>query len=229
MFLEPVYNDDFRANAVIGEDGRLVKYYKPHRFRSLIYNVCTVLMYGCGLRPSFKHCSSDAVGTRVLNMVLGTLAISDKISPNVKLSHPKIAIVVNGDRTEMLATAREISRCLVVTNALTRSLTYSFKHLPERIEEELGVPCIKSGIVNRVQYGVPDRFLHESGSAAFSQLTRLWPSVTQRGDVKHPACSKDPRWTGLMLCLAEWQGRTEIVDTVTQGTLEALRLNTMTS
>ncbi|KAF0029322.1 hypothetical protein F2P81_018427 [Scophthalmus maximus] len=40
---------------------------------------------------------------------------------------------------------------------------------------------------------------------------------------KHPSCSGDPRWMGLlMVCLSEWQRRPAVSDTVAAGSLDAL-------
>ncbi|KAE8277726.1 hypothetical protein D5F01_LYC24255 [Larimichthys crocea] len=197
-----------------------------------MYDVYTVLLYGCGLTPVFEHGSSDAAGDRVLRLVVGTLAVADRLSPDVHPKHPKIVIVVREGREQTVKVARELSRCIVAATARRKragALEYTFKELPSNLERE--VSCCPSWTAESEEsaaaaagahYALPEKFIGETGISAFAQLTTLWPSVSKRSDVKHPACSQDPRWIGVMVCLAEWEGRKQISDTVALGALEAL-------
>ena len=233
VFFEPVHNHagHCRTQGTLDESGRLVKYYKPHKFLSLMYDICTVLVYGCGLRPVFVRGSSDAAGERVLNLVMGTLALADKLTSDVYPSRPKISIVVREGREEMVKLAREISRCVVVTVGRRRragALVYTFRELPNNIESETCHSSSLTGYSQRAaHYASPEKFIGDSGISAFAQLMTLWPSVCKRGDIKHPTCSPDPRWIGLMVCLAEWQGQRRIADAVAPGALEALTTLTL--
>ncbi|KAK2811897.1 hypothetical protein Q5P01_000119 [Channa striata] len=227
VFFEPVHNADWKVPSTLDEDGKLLRYYKPHRFRSLACHVCTVLAFGCGLRPVFVHGSSDAAGDRVLDAVLVATALSERLSADAYPGPFGIALVVRGGREEMLKRARELCRTVLVTNGRTTTgaSAYALEGLPERLDGELARgPRPLSTSPRGCLYASPERFLAESGALAFAQLTTLWPSASQRADVKHPACSGDPRWIGLMLCLAEWQGSPSVSDSVALGALEALLL-----
>lgn len=224
VFFEPVHNEDYRTRAQLDNKGRLVKYYKPHKFFSVMYDVYTVLVYGCGLRPVFVHGQSDAAGSNVLNTVMATLCLADRVSPAVYPIKARIAIVVHEGREEILKLAREVSRCIVVTTGCRKragALSYAFRELRPNLEREASLPWAGHDRPTS-HYPLPEKFICDAGVSAFAQLTTLWPSVSKRSDVNHPACSRDPRWIGLMLCLAEWEGRRQIADTVAPGALEAL-------
>ncbi|TKS65619.1 Flap endonuclease 1 [Collichthys lucidus] len=231
VFFEPVHNKDYKNRVSLDNEGRLVKYYKPHNFSLLMYDVYTVLLYGCGLTPVFEHGSSDAAGDRVLRLVVGTLAVADRLSPDVHPKHSKIVIVVREGREQTVKVARELSRCIVAATARRKragALEYTFKELPSNLEREVSrcpswtAESEESAAAAGAHYALPEKFIGETGISAFAQLTTLWPSVSKRSDVKHPACSQDPRWIGVMVCLAEWEGRKQISDTVALGALEAL-------
>lgn len=226
VFFEPVHNQDYFTRVTLEDNGRLIRYYKPYRFISLMYDVYTVQVYGCGLRPVFVHDSTDVAGCSVLNMVMGTLALADKLSSNVYPSHPKVVIVVRNGREEMLKVAREISRCTVMTTGHNSAgaLAYTFRELPHNLEREACLPWTGDG-KSTSHYPLPEKFISDTGISTFDQLMTLWPTVSKRRDVKHPACSRDPRWIGVMVCLAEWEGLRNIADALAPGALEALRLS----
>ncbi|KAK2829948.1 hypothetical protein Q5P01_017879 [Channa striata] len=129
VFFEPVHNADWKVPSTLDEDGKLLRYYKPHRFRSLGYHICTVLAFGCGLRPVFVHGSSEATGDRVLDAVLVATALSERLSADAYPGPFGIALVVRGGREEMLKQARELCRTMLVG-------------LPKRLDSEL--PAIPS-------------------------------------------------------------------------------------
>lgn len=153
-----------------------------------------------------------------MDLVLCTLALGDVLSMDAPPGKFGVTLVVRGGRGEILKRARELSRCMIVTKAGA----YELEEIPESLDRELGGPLSSWSQGPRRIYGSPRRFLSESGLATFAQLTTLWPSAGLRLDVKHPSCSGDPRWIGLMLCLAEWQGQRLIANTLVPGALEAL-------
>lgn len=226
VFFEAVHqNEQPCASAVLHEDGKLVKLYRPHKFRSLMSDIYTVTVYGCGLIPVFACGSSDVARNRVFNLAMGTLALADKISPEAHPRQPKAVIVVREGREEALKVARDISRSILVTRSSKRragAVAYAFQELPSTLERQASLPS-RPNRARAVHYAAPEDFLRERGASAFARLAALWPRLLKRGDVKHPASSRDPRWIGLALCLAEWERRTEIADRLARGALEALR------
>ena len=225
VFFEPVQHR--RLKARLDDNGRLVKYYKSPHFFSLMYDLNTVLVYGCGLTPVFSPDSSDPTGEQILHLVLGTLAVANRLCTDVYPICPRIAIFVPEGRGEILNLARKITHCTVVTTDRRKRacpLAYKFKELPLNLDKQACATWSVNDKLGR-QYAFPDTFARNRGISTFAQLTALWPSVSKRRDVKNPACSNEPRWIGLMVCVAEWQGQRQLADSVAPGALESLRLS----
>nr|BBA49238.1 hypothetical protein [Oryzias latipes] len=218
VFFAPAPNPAWKRHFDLTERGKLVRYYRPCSFSPLTYHVHTVLTFGCGLRPVFEHGSADPAGDKILDLVLCALALGNVLSTDAPPGRFGVTLVVRGGRGEMLKRARELSRCVIVTKAGA----YEFEELPKRLDRELAASPSSSSYGARPVYGEPRRFLSESGAATFAQLTTLWPQAGLRSDVKHPSCSGDPRWIGLMVCLAEWQGHRLVANALVPGALEAL-------
>lgn len=224
VFFEPVHNTDCTTLSDVKEDGRLVKFYKPYNYRALAYDLYTVLMYGCGLTPVFTKGSPDFAGDRVLNLVLCTMALSHHLMPMACQACKKVTVVVPGGRSRALELASDINRVVVVTTPHTKRqgvfVTYSFKRLPETLQTET-TRALRSGDLPSNRWECPTDFIKDAGTSLFAKLMNRWQYLSKRGDVKHPTSSRDPRWIGLALCLAEWEGQRSIADKLTPGAIES--------
>lgn len=229
VFFEPVRNSDYTGTAELNIDGKLIKFYKPYKYRSLARDLYTVLMYGCGLTPVFtkEKAPSDAAGDNVLNLALRAMAVSHHITQMAYLPSRKVTVVVPEGRDRALTIARAISRGVVVTTpGIKREgvLSYYFKELPDRLDTELRSSDLARRSLPQRQLvcrACPTDFLGRGdGVSLYLKLTKHWPNVARRGDVKHPTSSRDPRWIGVMLCLAEWEGTRTIADMLTPGAIE---------
>lgn len=229
VFFEPVYNADYTRTTELKDDGKLIKFYKPHKYRSLARDLYTVLMYGCGLTPVFEmaRAPSDAAGDNVFNLALCAMAVSHHITQMAYLPSRKVTVVVPDGREQALGIVRAISRGIVVTTPrINREgvRSYSFEKLPETLETEFGSSAVaRRSTLSRqpVCCPCPTDFLGRgNGMSLYLKSVKHWPSLSRRDDVKHPTSSLDPRWIGLTLCLAEWEGEREMADRLTPGAIE---------
>lgn len=229
VFFEPVYNSDYTETAELTETGKLIKFYKPHKYRSLTRDLYTVMLYGCGLTPVFTRGKGapDAASDNVLYLALRAMAVSHHITQIAHLPCRKVTVVVPGGRDRALTVARNICRgVVVVTPAVRREgvMSYHFKGLPDRLDAELGSSDLarRSSPETRLLYSAcPIDFLGRGESVSlYLKLTKRWPNAAARDDVKHPTSSRDPRWIGLMLCLAEWEGERDVADLLIPGAME---------
>lgn len=234
VFFDPVHNKDYAGVVHLQEDGKLIKFYKPYNYRSLTCDLYTVLMYGCGLTPVFAKESgiahSDAAADNVLNLALCAVAVSHHITPMARTPCRTVAVVTPGGREQALAIARDINRVVVVTTPRIKQrgiiAAYSFKRLPETLETEFRNVALPSRAITArfSNCPCPTDFLCRVGVSLYSKLMQHWPHLAKRGDVKHPTSSRDPRWMGLSLCLAEWERKLSIADKLAPGAIEcALR------
>lgn len=127
----------------------------------------------------------------------------------------------------MAAIARAISRGVVVTTPRIKRegvLSYYFEELPDTLETEFKSSALARRSLplrQSVRCPCPTDFLGRGdGVSLYLKLTKHWPSLAKRGDVNHPTSSRDPRWIGLTLCLAEWKGERAIADRLTPGAIE---------
>lgn len=187
VFFEPVRNADYTGTTELKDDGKLIKFYKPYKYRSLARDLYTVLMYGCGLTPVFtkERAHSDAAGDNVLNLALRAMAVSYHITQMARLPSRKVTVVVQDGRERALGIARAISRGVVVTTPRIKRegvLSYSFEELPDTLETEFRSSALaRRSLPPRqpVCCPCPTDFLGRGdGVSLYLKLTKHWPRAS---------------------------------------------------
>ena len=206
----------------LSTDGRVVKYYKHCSFSELTKDLCTVFTFGCGLRPLLYYDKEDIIGTRFVYLAIAAVAGADKLPSSVKPARMKLTVVVREGRNRMVEIARSITGHTLVPRR-NRMPAYTFRRLPEAVSEAAGG---SDGPFDCGPFAYPDAFAGKHGAQLFAELSRLYPALLNRKDIRHPACSKDPRWIGLMLFLSEWQEQYPVANLLAAGALESLEKTT---
>ena len=206
--------ENLPSSVHIDDSGRVTTFYRAGKFSSLMRCVAAVSLYGCGLKPALEL--SVNMDKPLFCLAAKSLALAEQISPGLSLGpDPRLVVVVQKDRSEVLKTARDIVHGHLVLSLCGTS--YLFDPLPKELKSRLSsgfeLPMCPAQVF-------PERFGSRCGQEMFDILKKKWPALLQRKDIKSPSGSSDPRWIGLMLCLCEWSGIPDATEQLVPGALE---------
>lgn len=94
VFVELLYNQDFRTPLQLHHDGAVTKYYEPYKFADIVHYVYTLAVFGCGLVPVFSYTRDDELLNKTLRLAFGTLALSNRLLGEAQPKKSKIVLIV---------------------------------------------------------------------------------------------------------------------------------------
>lgn len=208
------------TNVSVCANGKVIRYYKKHAYKTLTRDVYTLLVYGCGTVPVFTYQIKDGLNmSRVIRLVFGTLAVSDRLIESRPTGKHTIVIYMKDGRTAATRFARNMVNTVVVSAASItgESNAYTFTRLPESLDNQPVVQQFQART-----YANPTRFLQAVGSRLFTSAMDIYPPLKKRGDVYSPLTAQDPRWLGVVFCVAEWKRNRTLANELIPGCLESL-------